>query len=275
MNVNKKVFLVTGGGSGIGRSIVLELLERGASVATLDINQAGLDETVQLAGEAKDRLATFVIDVTDQTAVKSLPEKINAKFGAIDGVINNAGIIQPFVRVKDLDYDAIQRVMDVNFYGTVNVTKVFLPILLERPEAHILNMSSMGSYAPVPGQTIYGAAKAAVKLFTEGLNSELRDTNVGVTVIFQGSTNTNIAANSGITSIPGMDEEAAERAAIQTMSAEDAASQIVDAIEKGKYMAYVGSDARFMGILSRISPERAAKTIFNQMRSLLGEKTAK
>lgn len=268
MKVKGKVILVTGGGSGIGRALVLNLLSRGASVATIDINQAGMDETVQLAGEAKDRLSTYVVDITNLADVEALPEKVIAKHGVIDGVINNAGIIQPFVRVKDLSFDAIHRVMNVNFFGTVNVTKAFLPYLLERPEAHILNMSSMGSYAPVPGQTIYGAAKAAVKLFTEGLNSELMDTNVRVTVIFQGSTNTNIAQNSGITGNPGVDSEEAA-ASFKLMQPEEAAVQIIDAMENDKYQATVGSDAATMWFLSRLAPKFAAKTIFNQMRSLL------
>ena len=268
MKVKGKVILVTGGGSGIGRALVLELLARGTSVATIDISQAGLNETVQLAADAKDRLSTYVVDITDLDAVKALPEKIVAKHGVIDGVINNAGIIQPFVRVKDLDFKDIHRVLNVNFFGTVNVTKTFLPYLLKRPEAHILNMSSMGSYAPVPGQTIYGAAKAAVKLFTEGLNSELMDTNVRVTVIFQGSTNTNIAQNSGITSVPGVDEEEAA-ASFKVMQPGDAAKQIIDAMENDKYQAAVGSDASMMFFLSRLAPKFAAKTIFNQMRSLL------
>lgn len=268
MNVQKKVILVTGGGSGIGRSLVLELLARDADVATIDISQAGLDETVRLAGEKADRLSTYIVDITDLQAVEDLPKKVISRHGAVDGLINNAGIIQPFVRVKDLDHDAIHRVMNVNFFGTVNVTKAFLPYLLERSEAHILNMSSMGSYVPVPGQTIYGAAKAAVKLFTEGLHSELMDTNVGVTVIFQGSTNTNIAQNSGITDIPGVDAEEMA-SSIKVMQPEDAARQIIDAMENDKYQAAVGSDASMMNFLSRLAPKFAAKTIFNQMRSLL------
>ncbi|WP_252629481.1 SDR family oxidoreductase, partial [Enterobacter sp. JH539] len=90
--------------------------------------------------------------------------------------INNAGIIQPFVKIDQLGYEVVERVFNVNFYGTLYMTKTFLPHLLTRPEAHIVNVSSMGGFLPVPGQTIYGASKAAVKLFTEGLHSELADT---------------------------------------------------------------------------------------------------
>jgi short-subunit dehydrogenase len=76
--------------------------------------------------------------------------------------------------VNELGYEAIERVMNVNFYGTLYMTKTFLPHLLTRPEAHVVNVSSMGGFLPVPGQVIYGASKAAVKLLTEGLHSELQ-----------------------------------------------------------------------------------------------------
>ena len=102
------------------------------------------------------------------------------------------------MRLKDLDYAAIDRVFAVNWSGTLYLTKTFLPILLARPEGHIVNVSSMGGFLPVPGQTVYGASKAAVKLFTEGLNSECPGTNVHVTVVFPGAVATNITTNSGV-----------------------------------------------------------------------------
>ncbi len=117
-----------------------------------------------------------------------------ALYGYVDGIINNAGIIQPFVRVNDLSYDAIESVINVNFYGTLYMVKTFLPHLLRRPEAHIVNISSMGGFLPVPGQTIYGAQKLPW-FQTEGLHSELKDTNVRVTVVFLGAINTNITMN--------------------------------------------------------------------------------
>jgi short-subunit dehydrogenase len=266
MEVQNKVFVVTGGGSGIGRALVLELLNRGASVAAIDINPSGLDDTWDFACSYQNRLSKHVVDITDKTAVEKLPNQIILNHGAIDGVINNAGIIQPFVRVNDLEYDDIARVMDVNFNGTVYITKTFLPYLLERPEGHIVNISSMGGFLPVPGQTIYGAAKAAVKLFTEGLKSELMETNVNVTVVFQGATDTNIAQNSGISLLP---ISGSEEQSFSTLAPDQAAEQIIDGIEKNRYQLYVGRDSSFMNLLYRISPERAARTIFNQMRSLL------
>lgn len=86
----------------------------------------------------------------------------------------------------------IERVINVNFYGTVYLTKAFLPHFLKRPEAQIVNISSMGGFISFPMQTIYGAAKAAVKIFTEGLYAELRETSVKVTVVHPGAIATNI-----------------------------------------------------------------------------------
>src|SRR5215212_10444758 len=198
MKVLNKVMVVTGGGNGMGREVVLNLLSKGARVAAVDINEATLHETRGLAGNKENNLSTHIVDITNKDAVTALSQEVIALHGAVDGLINNAGIIQPFVRVNELDYDAIERVMNVNFYGTLYMTKAFLPHLLTRPEAHIANLSSMGGFLPVPGQSIYGASKAAVKLFTEGLHSELLTTNVRVTVIFPGAIGTNIAANSGV-----------------------------------------------------------------------------
>ena len=266
MKVGNKVIAVTGGGNGMGRELVLQLLSRGAQVAAIDIKQAALDETENLSGEKIAKLSTYMADITNREAVQKLPDQIIARHGTIDGLINCAGIIQPFVKLKDLKFDAIERVMNVNFYGTLFMTKAFLPHLLSRPEAHIVNISSMGGFLPVPGQTVYGASKAAVKLLTEGLNSELLSTNVRVTVVFPGAIGTNIAVNSGVEiSVPAEKEQSSYK----TLPPEKAAEIILDRMEKNKYRVLVGQDASFMDFLYRLSPERAARMIFNQMKLLL------
>lgn len=159
MKAQNKVIVVTGAGSGMGREIVLNLLAKGASVAAVDINEATLQETASLAGDRKDKLALFVLSVADKSAVEALPEKVIARFGAVDGVINNAGIIQPFVRLNDLKFDAVERVLNVNLYGVLYMTKAFLPHLLKRPEAHVVNVSSMGGFLPVLGKPSMARAR--------------------------------------------------------------------------------------------------------------------
>ena len=111
MQVKNKVIVVTGGGSGIGRELVFALLKKGARVAAVDISAVSLAETVELAGELRGRLSTHVVNVADRGAVYALPGIVTAAHGAVDGLINNAGIIQRFVRFKDLKPEEIPSIV--------------------------------------------------------------------------------------------------------------------------------------------------------------------
>ena len=264
MDVAGKVFVVTGAGNGMGREVALALLERGAKVAGLDIKGEWLEETKALATTTAEHFAPFTIDITDRKNVLALPAKVTKALGPVDALVNVAGIIQPFVRINDLEFDAIDHVINVNFHGPLNLIKAFLPGLLERNEAHLVNVSSMGSYAPVPGQTLYGATKAALNLLSEGLRSELTGTTVHLTVIYPGAIGTNIAANSGL-SMEGMDTESTRT----VVDPKDAGEQIVVAIEKNKKRILIGQDASFMWLLNPISPDLAARTIYQGMKDLL------
>lgn len=268
MKLHNKVIVITGAGGGIGSELVLQALARGARVAAVDLKQEALDVVKQKAGNKADALSLHALNISDKAATLALPEAVVAAHGSIDGIINCAGIIQPFVRVNELDYDVIERVMNVNFFGTLYMTKAFLPLLLERPEAHIANVSSMGGFLPVPGQTIYGASKAAVKLLTEGLYAELIDTNVHVTAIFPGATNTNITKNSDVKNPGGktIDMKSAEK---MMLSADKAAKQMLDGIEANKLRIFTGKDSPAMDKLYRLNPTFATKFIAKKMKDLL------
>ncbi len=267
MNFKDKVVLITGAGSGIGRELVMSLLARGSKIIASDINEASLEETKKLAGNMGDRVSIHVLDVADKTSVDVFPEMAMKIFGQVDAVINNAGIIQPFVKINELDYEAINRVMNINFYGTLFMTKAFLPILLKRPEAYIANVSSMGGFLPVPGQSVYGASKAAVKLFTEGLSAELADTNVHVSVVFPGATKTNITKNSGLKE-PKMEKNEKQKS-FPMLSAKEASEIILKGMENNSPRILVGSDSKFMDKIYRLNPVFAKNFIAKKMKSLL------
>lgn len=268
MELPGKVFVVTGGGSGIGREVVLGLLNRGARVAAVDISAERLAGTAELAGRNADRLSTHVVSVTDNEAVTKLPAEVIEAHGAVDGLLNVAGIIQKFVHFSELSRADVERVLTVNFWGVVNMVEAFLPHLLKRPAAALVNVSSMGAFIPVPGQTIYGASKAAVKLLTEGLHAELRDTPVRVTVVFPGAVATSITENSGVhaPAVAGANDNAANR---KVLPADQAAAIIIKGMEKGAYRVLVGRDAQVMDWFTRLVPERAMTTIADQMAGLL------
>lgn len=183
----------------IGQHTALEILRRGGRAA-------GIEETQHLAStENPDFGALFTahpIDITDRSAVLALPQHVRDMHGGIDGLINVAGIIQPFVPVVDLGFAQMERVMNVSLWGTMNTIRAFLPELQRRPIAALVEVSSivssMGSILPAPGQTVYGASKAAVSLLTEGLYAELQGRPVRVTTVFPGTIATEISAHFGV-----------------------------------------------------------------------------
>jgi short-subunit dehydrogenase len=270
MDINDNVFVITGGGNGIGRELTLNLLSKGGRVAAVDIDQAGMDETAQLAGTAAERLSNHRVDITDRAAVAALPEAVLTAHGQVDGLINNAGIIQPFVKINSLDFSAIDRVMNINFNGTINMTKAFLPELLKRPAAQVVNISSMGGFLPVPGQGVYGASQAAIKLLSEAMYAELINTGVRVSTVFPGAIATEIAARSGL-DIAAMQGDVSAESKFTPMPANQAAEIIVDGMMKERFHILVGSDAKFMNFLFRLAPKFATNYITKQMGSLLKE----
>lgn len=264
MQITGKTWVITGGGSGMGRELVLQALTRGARVAAVDVRAEALQETADLA-QAGDRLSLHVVDIADRVSVEALVAEVERAHGGVDGLLNNAGIIQPFVPVAQLDYAAIERVLNVNLMGTIHMVKAFLPVLLDRPEAHIANVSSMGGFFPFPGQSMYGASKAGVKLLTEGLYAELLDTQVGVSVIMPGAVNTAITQNSGVAA-PAAPGDASK---MPMTSAPRAAEIMLDGIERDRLHIFVGKDARLMDLAIRIAPKRAIGFIRKQMKAML------
>jgi len=267
MQIEDKLWLVTGGGSGMGRSLVLALLARGARVVTVDINQQSLNETAALAGAKKDSPATYALNIADKEAVENTIDQIIARNGPINGITNNAGIIQPFKSLNDLDYPIIEKVLNVNFWGTLYLTKTVLPHLLGRPEAHIVNVSSMGGFFAFPGQTVYGASKAAVKLMTEGLMQELRETRVQVSIVFPGAVNTNIMANSGME--VNRQQNDAKTQISRALPADKAAKLMIDGIEKNRKHIFLGRDSRMMDYMYRLNPDWAMRFIATKMKDHL------
>jgi len=265
MKVNGKTIVVTGGAGGVGRQLVLQLLAKGATVAAVDISKERLEETAKLAGS--DKLSLHVADLSKLEAVQNLHEEIIAKHNHIDGLINNAGIIQPFIKIQNLDYKKVNQVMNVNFFGTLYMVKAFLPDLLKQPEGHILNVSSMGGFFPVPGQAIYGASKAAVKLLTEGLFAELMETNVHVTLALPGAMETDIAKNSNVDM--GSTSGNEEQPKMKMLSAADAAKIIISSMEKNKFIVYVGKDSKMLNLIYKLNPKAAPKIMYKALKDRL------
>lgn len=273
MDVRGKLFVITGAGNGMGRETALQLLGKGARVAGVDLSEAGLAETKTLAASNADRFSEHIVSITDRDAVAALPDAVTAAHGQpADGLINIAGVIHRFVKIQDLDIEEIERVMNVNYWGTVYPVKAFLPTLLQRPEALIMNFASMGSLLPVPGQGAYGSSKGAIRLFTDTLYAELDGTGVQVSLVFPGAIATNITGNSGVESPGGkaVSDEEMSKSKMKPMPVKDAGAIIVGAIESGTYRVLIGKDAKTFDRLVRLSPTKSIRMIAKKVSEALG-----
>lgn len=262
MNFQDKVIVVTGAGGGVGRQLVLQLLEKGATVAAVDVNMKTLEKT-EAAAMAQGKTAKVSLhqaDITDKLRVRSLALEIRKAHGHIDGLINNAGIIQDFITLVDHEDGSVERLMNINFFGMLNMTRAFVPFLAQRSEACIGNVSSMGGFLAVPGQSMYGASKAAVKVATEGLRMELSRTGICVSLIIPGGIETDIKKNSGLADAE-ISEEAKKKAGIKLTSPVKAAEIIIDGLERKKAKIMIGSDCKMMDLLYRLMPHMAANVI--------------
>ncbi len=265
MKLSGKVVAITGAGSGIGRALAVAAARRGARVAGFDLQRGAMEETAQLVREAGSDCLVVSGDVSRTEDAEAFVASVLAEYGCVDVLINNAGIIQPFVPFTKLTRAQIDRVFSVNWTGVLNMTQAFLPRLRERSEASLVNVSSMGGFCPFPGQGIYGASKAAVKLLSESLALELRGTGVTVTTVFPGGVRTNITENA-----PGMSEAEKKRQreldSGYGLTPEQAAEAILRGVEKGRERVLVGSDSAILDALTRLVPTSAGRMIAAAMK---------
>ncbi len=255
-NLRNKVFAVTGAGSGIGRALVTQLLNEGARVAASDINDEALQALRPLADVRQLQLST--LDVADRNAFNRWAGEVTAHFGQVDAIINNAGVALSCHAARQ-PREQMEWLFNINYWGVINGTEAFLPQLLERPEAVIVNISSLFGLLSVPSQSAYNAAKFAVRGYSESLRQDLRDTQVKVVTVHPGGIATNIANNGRhLDSITGNKADVEKTAAlfnsIAATSPEKAASVILRAVRSGRRRVLIGRDAIFLDIIQRLLP---------------------
>ena len=250
--------VVTGAASGIGRALALQLAARGADLALADRDEAGLAEVAAEIGN-RQKVTTHRVDVGEPTEIECFAQAAIAAHPSLGIVINNAGVAL-LGQFSEIDQSQMDWLMNINFWGTVHSTRAFLPHLSTRPEAHIVNLSSIFGIIAPPGQTAYCASKFAVRGFSESLRHELQmaGSPVRLSVVHPGGVATNIARNSRSGSL--ITDNARRADAIERFdkvakkSPGAAASRIVEGIENNEARILIGSDARFMDILQRFRP---------------------
>ncbi|GGQ68902.1 SDR family NAD(P)-dependent oxidoreductase [Couchioplanes azureus] len=261
--------VITGAASGIGAALALDLARRRAVLALVDKDADGLARIAELARRtgAKD-VSTHVVDLGDGGDRLDLAAEVAARHGGTDLLVNNAGVALSgtFEQVDMKDFDWL---MEINLHAVVRMTKAFLPQLLDRRGSHVVNVSSLFGILAPPAQVAYATSKFGVRGFSESLRHELSG-RVGVTVVHPGGVRTNIATSARISG-PDVDgEQAAQLRQFSekalTLPPEDAARQIVAAVQARKPRLVITGLAKVADLLVRIAPGRYWAFLERQIR---------
>lgn len=270
-HLRDRTAVVTGAGSGIGRATSLLLAEKGCDLALADVDERGLEETKRALVNSGRRVSTHLVDVSDLSAMERFASNVRNAHGGVQVLVNNAGVT---VMSSFLDHtlEDFEWLIGVNLWGVVYGSKLFLPMLLEADEGHIVNISSMFGLIGVPMQTSYCASKFAVRGFSESLRAELFGTHVGVTSVHPGGIATKIAESGRVSG--GERTRALHKAAIERftglLSPERAAAAIVRGIERNQARVIIAPEAYATDWLKRLAPVTSSRLLgwaFERMES--------
>ncbi|GAB3476516.1 SDR family NAD(P)-dependent oxidoreductase [Amycolatopsis cihanbeyliensis] len=248
-----KVAVITGAGSGIGRALALDLAARGARLAVSDVDSVRIADTAAHCEKIGAEVRSYRLDVADRAAVLAHAEDVAADFGTVNLVVNNAGVALTS-SVAEMEWEHLDWLMGINFWGVVHGTKAFLPHLTASGDGHLVNVSSVFGFIGVPTQGAYNAAKFAVRGFTEALRQEmlLERGPVRVSCVHPGGIKTNIARDSR--GLQGAEAAKAVRAfdGVARTSPEAAAAAIVRGVQRNRARILIGADARIIDLLPRV-----------------------
>ncbi|MBL7828738.1 MAG: SDR family oxidoreductase [Saprospiraceae bacterium] len=249
--MNKRVW-ITGASSGIGEALAYSFAEQGAHLILSARNEP---ELFRVAGKCKELgsgITTIqTLDLSNHSSISGIVQSVLSKVGKVDILINNGGVSQRSL-VKDTSLEVDKKLMDVNYFGTIALTKALLPSMLTHHLGHIVTITSLTGKFGTPYRSSYAASKHALHGFFDSLRAELGDTAVKVTLVCPGFIRTNVSKNA----LTGSGEKLGtmDDATDKGMPPERLARKILQAIEKGKEEVYFGGKEVLGVYLKRFFP---------------------
>lgn len=245
--------MVTGAASGIGLALAEAFAGRGLRVVLADVREDALQVAADGIAARGGDVLTVITDVANAAAVDTLARVTLERFGQVDVVCNNAGVIGPPGPAWEQDLEAWRWVLDVAFLGVVHGIRSFVPHFVRQGHGHVLNTASVGGLIPLPSHAPYNAAKHAVVGLTETLHAELRDVapGVGATVLCPGMVSTSLSESSWANrpaALPGEPEQPPSIAEAMAgyagmLAPADVATAAIAGIEAGRLHVIVGADS--------------------------------
>jgi NAD(P)-dependent dehydrogenase (short-subunit alcohol dehydrogenase family) len=249
-SLSGKVVAITGGARGIGKATATALVRKGCRVAIGDLD-LGLAE--QTAAGLGGGTVALELDVTERASFAAFLDETERQLGPVDVVVNNAGIM-PVTALVDESDDSIRRQLDINIYGVIVGTQLAIERMRPRGSGHIVNIASQAGKTALPGIATYSGTKHAVVGINEAVRAELRGSGIEVHNVMPTLVNTELTAGLG-------------QRLIKAVDAEDVASEIVAALEVGRFDVYVPRENAIMTRFSALLPRRAAEAIARLMKA--------
>ncbi|NRB84584.1 MAG: SDR family oxidoreductase [Winogradskyella sp.] len=257
MKFENKVVWITGASSGIGKALAMELSKKDCQLILSSRREKELNN-VRSQCVKPENIKILTLDLADYTNMSSVVNKAISQFGPIDLLINNGGISQrsPIIETT-IDVD--KKLMEVDYLGTIGLSKAILPHFIERQSGHYVVVSSLMGKFSSPLRSAYCGAKHALHGFFDALRLEHEKDNIKVTMICPGFVNTNVARNAltGDGSQQGHQDEMTENG----LDVNIFVKKMIKAIQKEKYEAYIGKFEKFGVFIKRLSPRMLHKLV--------------
>lgn len=257
MSFQNKIIVITGASSGIGKALALGFLTQGAKVALCARNLDKLQEA--FSDIDNNNLLLVAADVSQENDCKDFVQAVLEKWGAIDALINNAGISMRAL-FEEVELDVLRNLMDINFWGTVYMSKYALPSIL-KSKGIITGISSIAGYRGLPARTGYSSSKFAMQGFLESLRTEMLHTGVHVMWVSPGFTASNIR-NTAL-SASGDAQKETPLAEDKLMSAEECAERIIKAMTQRKRTVVMTTQGKLAVWLNKWIPSFVDKQVYN------------
>ncbi len=246
----KKIW-ITGASSGIGKALSIELSKYVVELIISSRNIAELNEVKLLCEKNGSKCHVLPVDLSEESQVRNVAEKVLEEFGYIDILVNNGGISQR-AYAYETDFEVDRKIMEINYFSGVLLTKLLLPTMLARNTGHIVAISSISGKFGFFLRSAYSASKFAMSGFYESLYLELKEKGINITIVFPGRVNTNVSFNALLKD--GQTNKKSDKELEEGISPQKCAKDIIRAIKKDKKEVLVGGKELIMVYINRLFP---------------------